>query len=474
MTIKPLGTSTLVLRPEVGYKTQTSINPYVQADINHLNIKLFNTSDQDLGISLDLPNAQLGNPIAFSHLKNNTIYRVRPFAYASSGTAQCISTSSYVDVVVGIDDRPSIATLSVNLIDKPFNGQATASGIVVASGSYSLLGPEGMGFPLGNTPVVTTFAGSISIYDYVEGNGVAARFHDPYGVAVDAQGNVLAVDTWNHAIRKITSSGSVSTFAGGGGSGLLNGTGTAAKFYTPIGIGIHPITGDIFVADTYNKVIRKITPSGVVTTFAGSGFSGTINGIGTAASFSGPAGITVDTLGNIYVAESGSNTIAKITSDAVVTRIAGSGAQGFADGTGNAATFHTPYGIALGPDGMLYVADRYNHAIRKVTPQGVVTTLAGSGATGSVDAAGTLASFNNPVGLDVDLAGNLFVCDASNYKVRKVTSAGVVTTFAGNGNSGTTDGTGISAKMGVPKWASVDHLHGRLFVSDGGSIRILQ
>jgi hypothetical protein len=317
--------------------------------------------------------------------------------------------------------------------------------------------------------VVTTFAGA-GLIGTADGTGNAARFFGPNGITT--RGGVLFVaDTGNDTVRKVTSGAVVTTLAGFNGSlGAVDGAGRGARFAIPNGVAVAP-SGDAFVADTFNATIRKITPWGVVTTYAGlAGNSGLVDGTGSAARFSSPTGIAADSAGTVYVSDVGNNAIRQIAAGGVVTTIAG-GSSGSADGTGSAAKFFAPRAIAVDSGGTLYVADSNNHTIRKITAGGVVTTFAGqAGAPGFVDGTGSAARFNFPNGLAVDSTGILYVADSANQSIRQVTAAGVVTTLAGGGpaNAGWLDATGTAARFSNPVGMAVDST-GNLYVSETGS-----
>jgi streptogramin lyase len=319
------------------------------------------------------------------------------------------------------------------------------------------------------TGVVTTVAGTAGAIGSADGTAAAARFYHPRGVAVDGSGNVFVADTNNQSIRKITPAGVVSTLAGTAGShGSTDGAGAAARFYSPYGVAVDG-SGNVYVADTFNQTIRKITPAGVVSTLAGTAVAaGIADGTGPAARFNVPSGVVVDGSGNVYVADTGNATIRKITPAGVVSTLAGTaGAWGGADGTGAAARLWNPMGIAVDGSGNVYVADSSNNTIRKITPTGVVTTVAGTaGAIGSADGPGAAARFYHPRGVAVDGSGNVFVADADNSTIRKITSAGVVTTLAGTSRSyDSADGTGAAARFNGPFGVAVDG-SGNVYVAD--------
>ena len=250
-------------------------------------------------------------------------------------------------------------------------------------------------------------------------------------------------------------------------SGTANGTGTNALFSDPAAI-VADASGNYFIADSRNDAIRKVTPGGVVTTFAGQlGVSGTANATGTNATFDTPSGLVFDGSGNLFVSDTGNNVIRKITAAGAVTTFAGgAGNGGFLDGASGSALFNSPLGIAVSSNGAVFVADGGNHCIRKISG-GAVTTFAGSPQLwGSADGIGTNAQFNGPCGLKFDSHGNLFVSDANNNTIRKITAAGVVTTFAGAaGQDGTADGDLGSARFRSPAELAFDQ-KGNLFVAD--------
>ena len=311
--------------------------------------------------------------------------------------------------------------------------------------------------------VVTTFATS--------------GFRSPSGIAVDSAGNVYVADTLNQTIRKITADGVVSTLAGSTDqAGSADGTGAAARFNYPAAVAVDG-AGVVFVADSFNHTIRKITPEGVVTTIAGSaGASGSVDGTGAAARFGAPEGVAVDGLGNVYVGDTNSEAIRKITSEGVVTTLAGSlGTYGNADGTGSAARFWHPGGLSADAAGNVFVGDTYNQTVRKITPAGVVTTIAGAvGVMGYSDGAGSTAHFDNPKGTAVDSAGNVYLADYGTNTVRKISPSGLALTIGGAPrSSGNTDGTGAAARFDFASWQSptgvVVDSAGSVFVADSNN-----
>ena len=317
--------------------------------------------------------------------------------------------------------------------------------------------------------VVTTLAGSAGNSGSTDGTGTAARFTDPADVTVDGAGNVYVSDTNDFTIRKITPAGTVTTLAGQAGArGSTDGTASAARFNHPTGIAVDG-AGNVYVADTDNETIRKITAAGVVTTVAGqAGRTGSADGTGTAAQFASPSDVNVDTAGNLYVADADNNTIRRITPAGVVTTFAGvAGASGSTDGTGAGARFSSPEGVTVDSAGNLYVADTNNQTIRKITPAGAVTTLAGAvGLSGGADGPSSVARFQDPSDLTVDGVGNIYVADTDNHAIRKITPAGAVATVAGTvGTSGSSDGMGTAARFFYPTGVAAD-AGGNVYLAD--------
>ncbi|WP_208506260.1 SMP-30/gluconolactonase/LRE family protein, partial [Roseivirga sp. E12] len=318
--------------------------------------------------------------------------------------------------------------------------------------------------PLGT---VTTFAGS-GVSGTSDGTGLAAQFNLPLGLTIDQSDNIYVAELTSKTIRKISPTGEVTTFVGSASNFTeKDGTGSDAGFSGPIGMASDAL-GNLYVSDNTTSSIRKITPSGVVTTIAGTGVRGYMDGTGAAAQFSEPKDLAVDSKGNIFIADHGNDRIRKITPTGLVTTFAGSGERKLIDGVGTSAAFNRPFGITIDGSDNLYVADNNNHSIRKITPTGIVTTIAGNGVEGYVDDTGAAARFDNPAHLSSDAVGNLYVADFGNKRIRKVTVDGKVTTLAGSGVDAKTDGTGSEAAFNGLFGIVLDS-KGDLFISESSS-----
>ncbi len=336
-------------------------------------------------------------------------------------------------------------------------------------GSAAVARPNAVALSTGATPLstaalfpvtVSTLAGT-GAQGFTNGAAATATFNIPYGVGADNNGNVYVADLGNNVIREITAAGTVVTFAGTGVSGYTDGPVASATFNGPGSVAVDG-SGNIFVADSGNHVIRKIT-GGTVSTFAGTGTRGFMNGPATSATFRNPTAIAVASNGSVYVADTGNNAIRQITAGSVTT-LAGTGSQGFVNGTGTGASFSGPSCVALDTSGNVYVADEYNQAIRVITPAGVVSTFAGTGSQGFTNGAPASASFRFPYCVAVDTSGNVYVADSKNYAIREI-SAGVVSTLAGTGVTGFTNGPAASATFAGPYGVGVD-ASGNVYVAD--------
>ena len=407
-----------------------------------------------------------------------------PSSYVVSATVTGLPASSNV---ILLNNGRDALTISANSTITSFataiaSGGAYAVTVQTSPNTYKCTVSNGTGSATSNvtnvavtcspiTYTVSTLAGTAGVGGTADGTGAAASFYQIRQIAVDASGNIYAPDNYpnENRVRKITRAGVVTTLAGGSTSGSSNGTGAAASFQLPTGAVVDS-SGNIFIAELGNDLIRKITPLGVVTTFAG-GVQGNLDGTGASAKFYAPSALAIDAADNLYVADSYNNNIRKITTAGVVTTLAGSSTSGYADGTGTAASFSFVTGLAVDSNGNVYAADAYNNCIRKITPAGVVSTFAGSTTSGAANGVGSSASFNIPWGVAIDTSGNLIVADGGNNSIRLITPAGIVTTIAGSTTAGSADGVGSNASFNSPWGVAVD-TSGNVYVSDQGNFTI--
>jgi hypothetical protein len=343
----------------------------------------------------------------------------------------------------------------------------TASGLILANGTDTVNPPSGATtFAFART---VAFGGSYSVTVKQQPTGITCVVGGTYPATMGA-GDVTNIGVTCNATTQFTLIAGRETCPTPRDA---DGTGAAASIGNLVTGMAYDAAGNLYVATAY-QTLRKITPAGVVTTLAGQYNGGNtvapVDGTGAAAVFSNMQGIATDSAGNIYVIDG--DEIRKVTQAGVVTTLAGSTTRGSANGTGAAAGFEEPLDLIVDPSGTIYVADQDNNEIRKITPAGVVTVLAGSlGAGGYQDGTGTAAVFNGPRGIVLDATGNLFVVDYANNVIRKVTPAGVVTTFVGNPAGGFADGTGAAARFGQPWEMSIDAA-GNLYVSDNNHVAI--
>ncbi len=341
---------------------------------------------------------------------------------------------------------------------------ATTGNVIVTVGNNEIKGPVFTYVEVSDEYMVTAFAGN-GTAGFVNAKGVDARFKNLEGVVEDLHGNLIITDRGNHSIRKVSPSGEVTTIAGTGVAGYMDGPAANARFSNPWKSAVDAL-GNIYVADRDNHRIRKISTNGIVSTVAGSA-SGFADGAAATAKFNQPIDVAVDAQGNIFVADNSNHRIRKITPTGTVSTLAGNGTAAFADGTGTAAQLRQPSGIYFDKQGNLIVADRGNQRIRKITPAGVVTTLAGAGTAGFADGKADVARFADPYGIAIDKDGNVLVADLNNHKIRKVTPQGVVTTLVGS-SSGYTDGINGGAQFSSPVDLYVNAA-GEIFVADNNN-----
>ena len=374
------------------------------------------------------------NGVTWSSISNNTTYSgVGTGTLGISGVTASLSGNQYrlISSTNGGTSTSNVATLTVNQVFVPFpvclDFDSSGNFYVgdVSSNTVQKVTSSG---------AVTLVAGTSGSNGSTDGAGAAARFNQPDGLAASGDGTLEVADMANATIRRISAAGLVTTSAGAAGStGSTDGSGAAARFNGPAGVALDG-SGNYFVADAMNHVIRKLTSLGAVTTYAGTpGVSGTADGAAlSAARFNHPTGVAADGSGNVYVADTTNNTIRKITPAGAVSTLAGlAGVSGSSDGAGSAALFSRPGGLALDSLLNLYVADTGNSTIRKITPAGVVTTVAGlPGVAGLKDGVGNDAWFNQPQDVAVDGSGTVYVADTGNATIRRVTAAGAVNTLA--------------------------------------------
>ncbi|MFC3887591.1 putative Ig domain-containing protein, partial [Salinispirillum marinum] len=348
--------------------------------------------------------------------------------------------------------------------------------------------------------IIDTIAGSGStggpgVFAGDGGPATSARLAGASGVAVDASGNIYIADTNNHRIRRVSPNGIIETVAGDGSIGLVGtgiirfsgdgGLATNARLSSPNGVAVDA-AGNIYIADTGNHRIRRVSPNGIIETVAGRGLSPILSGNGipaVTAYLHGPTSVAVDNLGNLYIADSGSHRIRRVNQSGIIETVAGSGPGGnwqvgSFSGDGGPATearLYSPNGVTVDDAGNLFIVDSRNHRIRRVSPSGIIDTIAGTSTAGySGDSSqATEAELKNPTGIVVDSAGNVYIADTGNHRIRRVSQDGIINTVAGTGSSGFSGdgGSATSAHFRSLFEISLD-ANDNLYIADSGNKRI--
>jgi trimeric autotransporter adhesin len=316
----------------------------------------------------------------------------------------------------------------------PFGGKITLVAILVYLLGYGALSAQ----------VITTVAGNGTAASAGDGgSAITASLHNPSGIYIDVHKNIYVVEYSGNRVRKIDTSGTITTFAGNGIAGYSGdgGPATNASFNTPIDI-VADNSGNMYIVDNVNQRIRKVDTYGIITTFAGNGIRtyGGDGGPATGASLQDPDRIAVDNTGNVYIADADNNVVRKVNSAGIITTVVGNGIAGYSGDGGPAtnASLAQPLGIAFDGNGNMFVADGFNHCIRKISPSGIISTYAGNGIGGYSGDYGpaTAASMQYPCGVAVDRSCNVYVTDWYDQRVRKIFTSGTITTVAGNGTAG--------------------------------------
>jgi streptogramin lyase len=363
----------------------------------------------------------------------NTVVTITGTNFGTSAAALRVLFNGVQGTIQSVTDVQITATVPVS---------ASSGAVKVEKNSVQVSGP------------VFTYQGNGTVMTFTL-TGAASGLNHPSGIVKDASGNLFVCDRDNHRILKITTAG-VSTVFAGSTMGFTNGTGAAAQFNQPYSITMDG-AGNFYVGDRINHAIRKITAAGVVTTLAGNGSGGYANGTGGAAMFNEPLGVAADAAGNVYVADYINGALRKVTPAGVVTTLTG---------------VPNIFGVAVDASGNIYCAEYTTQQVSKYSSSGVYSVIAGqAGSIGQTDGTGTAARFNYPAGIIVDASGNLYVTEIFNHRIRKITPAGVVTTIAGNAQ-GYADGIGAAASFDLPIAVTPDFANGHLYIADFNNNKI--
>jgi sugar lactone lactonase YvrE len=397
------------------------------------------------------------------------------------GTDQLVAT---VHPDSAVDKGVSWSSTNLEVATVSENGLVTAKALGTAT-IYVTTSDQGKsaGCLVSVAPVITTVAGTGSAgFSGDGGQATSAKVMSPFGVAADTHGNIFIADTFNSRVRKVAADGIITTFAGDGSAGPYpSGDGDAAvlaSLFDPMDVAVDS-GGNVFIADTYNNCIRKVDTGGIITTVAGTGISGFSGdgGAATLAQLSCPYGVAVDAAGNLFISDLLNNRIRKVDASGIITTMAGNGVQGFSGDGGSAisAELYFPFGIDVDSSGNIYFSDSDNERVRKVSPGGIITTIAGDGTAGYLGdgGPGTSARLDSPNGLSVDSLGNVYVADEGNSRIRAIAPSGIITTIAGSESAGFSGDGGPSTAAGLrqPGGVAADRL-GNLYIADTYDYRI--
>jgi streptogramin lyase len=467
-----------MVKPQViagGYEAQALVENYKKSDIKHLVIKVFELQgDVELPVvdeagnhvQVDLLNAELDVPLKFSNLFKTT-YRIRCDAYRAPGVNPAdrisVTEGSFTDVHIQSNNSPTVVALRVKLNDVPFIAGGTTS-IEVTDGGIVRSGPVKVDKIRVDNVLVSTVAGSIR--GWLDGPIASSRFDRPTSIAIGGDGTIFVSDAGNQGVRRLSASGDVST--------VVNQIKSASSFELGMANGLAiGANGTFFLSLSNFNYLVSVTPGGILSTFSGTGQIGYVDGAKEAATYYQPVGIALDQSGNLFVADTYNHCIRKVNAvSGEVTTFAGNGVAGNVNGTGSSARFFHPTGITIDRFGNLFITDTNNHQIKRITPAGVVTTWAGRGDYGDEDGPAASARFDQPTGIAVDEQGNVFVADTSNNCIRKISATdGIVSTFAGSGREGAIDGGGNMAEFAQPSGICFDR-EGNLLICDTNNHRI--
>ncbi len=343
------------------------------------------------------------------------------------------------------------------------------SGLVSLAGASG--GVPGPMFQFIYRTKVEWYAGTVGMPGYADGIGVQSKFNEPSGLVSDPLGNLYVADQGNHRVRRISPGGGVVAIAGDGQQGHADGTGPSARFSFPTGLSYDPFTNELYVADRMNHCIRKVTQQGNVLTVAGiPGVAGFVDAPGLSARFNQPFSVVFDpNFSDLYVGDSQNHSIRKLTLQQVVTTFAGNGSPGNNNGQGPTATFNKPHALLMDSVYRIVISDKANHNLRTLGRIDANSeTFSGSGVAGFGNGSSSLASFNCPMGM-CWFEDKVLVADQLNHSIRMVFKTGEVVTLAGDGIPGTQNGTGSLARFNSPASITPGFEEGEFFVSDSGN-----